>query len=168
MLTIRPEERSDQEAIHHVHCAAFGRPDEARLVDALRHHKALTIALVAVQDGGIVGHIAFSPVHIIAKTTIDALGLGPMAVLPAYQRQGIGSRLVEAGLTSCSHTPYGVVVVLGHPQFYPRFGFTPGAPHGIIWEHRAPDDAFMVKELQPGVFTSTHGVVQYHPAFAAL
>ena len=68
-----------------------------------------------------------------------------MAVLPAYQRRGMGSQLVEAGLTACHHTPYGVVVVLGHPHYYPRFGFTPAKPLGIVWEHDAPEEAFMVQ-----------------------
>src|SRR5262249_1052329 len=106
----------------------------------------------------------FSPVTITASTaTNEALGLAPMAVLPAYQRRGIGSQLVEAGLTACHHTTYGVVVVLGHPHYYPRFGFTPAKPLGIVldhdapdkplgivWEHDAPDEAFMVKEIQKG------------------
>ena len=89
-----------------------------------------------------------------------------MAVLPAYQRRGIGSQLVEAGLTACHHTPYGVVVVLGHPHYYPRFGFALAKPWGIVWEHDAPDEAFMVKEIQAGALAQTRGVVKYRPEFA--
>lgn len=166
LCTIRPEEPDDQAAIHHVHRLAFGQPHEAALVDALRHNAALTVSLVAVQDGGIVGHIACSPVTITSATsTTDALGLGPMAVVPACQRQGIGSQLVEAGLAVCRTTDYGVVVVLGHPAYYPRFGFAPAKPYGIVWEHDAPDEAFMVKELQEGVLALTRGVVRYRPEF---
>ena len=85
------------------------------------------------------GHIAFSLVTITSSTaTIEALGLAPMAVLPEFQRRGIGSQLVEAGLTACHHTPYGVVVVLGHPHYYPRLEFTPAKPLGIMWEHEVP------------------------------
>src|SRR2546430_16155116 len=122
MLAIRDEKPADHLAIHAVHTAAFGRPHEADLVDALRRHNALTISLVTVKHGHIVGHIALSPVTVTSSTTtIEALGLAPMAVLPAYQRQGIGAQLVEAGLAVCRTTPYGLVVVLGHPHYYPRF-----------------------------------------------
>jgi putative acetyltransferase len=152
--------------IHHIHTAAFGQVNEADLVDALRRYNALTISLVAIQDGRLVGHIAFSSVTITSSTaTIQALGLGPMAVLPAYQRRGIGSQLVEAGLTACHNTPYRVVVVLGHPRYYPRFGFVPAKPLGIVWEHDAPDEAFMVKEIQEGALARTRGVVKYRPEF---
>ena len=166
MLTIRAEKPEDIPAIHHINTAAFGRPSEANLVDALRRNKALTISLVAVQEGHLVGHIAFSSVTITSDTaTIAALELAPMAVLPTYQRRGNGSQLVEAGLTVCHHTPYGVVVVLGHPHYYPRFGFVPAKPLGIVWEHDAPDEAFMVKEIQEGVLAQTRGVVKYRSEF---
>ena len=169
MLTIRAETPEDIPAIHHVNTAAFGQANEADLVDALRQHSALTISLVAIQDGHLVGHIAFSPVTITSSTvTIAALGLAPMAVLPTCQRRGMGSQLVEAGLTACHHTPYGVVVVLGHPHYYPRFGFVPAKPLGIVWEHDAPEEAFMVKEIQVGALAQTRGVVKYRPEFTTV
>ena len=138
-------------------------------MDALRRNNALTVSLVAVQKGHVVVHIALSPVTITSSTAaIEALGLAPMAVLPAYQRRGIGSQLVEAGLTACYHTPYGVAVVLGHPHYYPRFGFVPAKPLGIVWEHDAPEEAFMVKEIQAGSMARTRGVVKYRPEFATV
>jgi putative acetyltransferase len=91
-----------------------------------------------------------------------------MAVLPAYQRRGIGSQLVEAGLIACHNTPYGVVVVLGHPYYYPRFGFVPAKPLGIVWEHDVPNEAFMVQALREGALTQTKGVVKYRPEFQAV
>jgi putative acetyltransferase len=91
-----------------------------------------------------------------------------MAVLPAYQCRGIGAQLVNAGLTACHYAPYGVVVVLGHPHYDPRFGFTPAKPLGIVWEHDAPDDAFMVKEIREGALAHTRGVVKYRPEFATV
>jgi putative acetyltransferase len=166
MLIIRYEKPDDQAAIRHVHSLAFGRPHEAELVDALRCHGGLTISLVAVQTGHIVGHIAFSPVTIVSDTrTTAALGLAPMGVLPEHQRQGIGSQLVISGLEACRHTPYGLVVVLGHPHYYPRFGFTPANLSGIVWEHDAPAEAFLVQELRAGVLAQTCGVVRFRPEF---
>jgi putative acetyltransferase len=169
MLTLRGETPEDIPAIHHIHTAPFGRPNEADLVDVLLQHNALTLSLVAVQGGRLVGHMVFSRVTITSETgTIEALGLAPLAVLPAYQRRGIGSQLVETGLAACRHTSYGVVVVLGHPHYYPRFGFTQAKPLGIVWEHDAPDEAFMVKEIQEGALARTQGVVKYRPEFATV
>lgn len=169
MCLIRPENLTDHTAIRHVNTLAFGQPNEADLVDALRRHQALTVSLVAVQDHRIVGHIAFSPVSIAsATTTHDALGLGPMGVLPTHQRQGIGSQLVESGLQACRDIGGGVVVVLGHPHYYPRFGFTPTKPYGIVWERDAPEEAFMVQELRQGMLAQIRGVVKYRPEFDAV
>jgi putative acetyltransferase len=168
MCLIRPETLADHAAIRHVHTLAFGQPNEADLVDALRRHQALTLSLVAVQDHHLVGHIAFSPVSIASSTTHNALGLGPLGVLPTHQRQGIGSQLVESGLQACRDIGCGVVVVLGHPHYYPRFGFTPATPYGIVWEHDAPEEAFMVQELREGVLAQIRGVIRYRPEFDAV
>jgi putative acetyltransferase len=166
MFTIRPEKPEDIPAIRHVNTLAFGQPNEADLVDALRRAGVLTISLVAVKDDLIVGHIAFSSVTIASDTnTIEAIGLGPMAVLPEFQRQDIGSQLVEAGLEACRQTDYSIVVVLGHPEYYPRFGFTPSKPHGIVWERDVPEEVFMVKEVKEGALLQTKGVVKYRPEF---
>jgi putative acetyltransferase len=166
ILTIRPEYPHDILAIRQVHSDAFGRPHEANLVEALRRANALTISLVAVQNDHLRGHIVFSPVTITSDTaTIDAISLGPMGVLPAYQHRGMGSQLIAAGLQACRHTPYGIVVVLGHPTYYPRFGFVPAKPYGIVWERDVPEDVFMVQELQAGALAQTQGVVKYRPEF---
>ncbi len=166
MVTIRPEQPEDETAIHHVNAVAFNQPQEADLVDALRRAGMLAISLVAIQNDRVVGHIAFSPVTITSTTAVvEAIGLGPMAVLPVCQRQGVGSQLVKAGLAACRQTHYAIAVVLGHPAYYPRFVFTPAKPYDIVWEHDAPEAAFMVRELQPGALAQTHGVVRYRPEF---
>jgi len=90
--------------------------------------------------------------------------LGPMAVLPAWQKRGVGSQLVRTGLEICRAAGYDLVIVLGHTTYYPRFGFQPAPPLGIRWEHGA-DAHFMVLELRPGALAGATGVVRYRPEF---
>lgn len=169
MTDIRNETPADFGAIRNVNLAAFGQSDEADLVDALRVAGALTISLVAVENNQIVGHIAFSPVTVESYDgSFTALGLAPMAVLPDHQNKGIGSQLVEAGLKECLRSGYEIVVVVGHPEYYPRFGFVPAGPLGVSWEHDVPEDAFMIAELNAGSLAGRTGVVRFHPAFDGL
>lgn len=166
MITVRQEKPDDGAAIRHVNEEAFGRPEEANLVDALRESGALTVSLVAVSDGVVVGHIAFSPVSLEPGTVaVRAVGLGPMAMLPTHQRQGIGLQLVQAGLDACCEAGYEFVVVLGHPDYYPRCGFVPAKTHGLDCEFEVPEDAFMVKVLREDASAELSGRVGYHPAF---
>jgi len=167
-LTVRAEAPDDQDAIRRVNRAAFPTAAEAQLVDALRREADPFVSLVAELDGDIVGHIAFSPVELDADRSLKLLGLGPMAVLPERQRQGIGSALVHAGCAQCRDTGAVALVVLGHPQFYPRFGFAPARRFGIDCEYDVPDDAFMLLELVPGALSGRAGRVRYHPAFASV
>lgn len=165
-VTIRTEQTADLEQIYHVNEAAFRTPVEARLVDALRQQGIELISLVADDDGKVVGHILFSPVQLVNETAVTpSVALGPMAVLPTYQNQSIGSRLVRAGLAACRAAGHDLVFVLGHPNFYPRFGFKPTAPFGIRSQFDVPDDVFMVAELQPNALTGKKGQVVYHSAF---
>ncbi len=151
-VTVRRESGEDYAAVRRVNELAFGQPNEAALVDALREQADHFISLVAVLNDKIVGHIFFSPVAIESETsTFSAMGLAPMAVLPERQRLGIGSLLVRAGLAECLHAGHNVVVVLGHPMYYPRFGFVPAVQKGIRSEYDVPDDVFMVAELEPKV-----------------
>jgi amidase len=148
---------------------AFGRPQEACLVDRLRDVAHPQVSLVADREGQVVGHILFTPVTIESGLVVETgLGLAPMAVLPQYQRQGIGTRLVWAGLQRCRQMGYHLVVVLGHAEYYPRFGFVPAAHRGLHCEYDVPDDVFMVAELQPGTLAGRRGMLKYHPAFRDL
>jgi putative acetyltransferase len=164
-LTVREEQPGDVEAIHRINEAAFGQALEARLVDALRRAGAVTLSLVAVADGEVVGHVLFSPVTIGGHPGVEAVGLGPMAVLPHSQRRGVGSELVRSGLERLREAGYAAVVVLGHPDYYPRFGFRRASEHGLRWERDAPDAAFMALELRAGALSSCRGVVSYRPEF---
>jgi len=166
MLSIRREAPEDIDAIRHVNEQAFGRVTEADLVDQLRNRGVLTISLVAVQDGEIIGHIAFSPVAVESgPASFEAITLAPIAVLPAHQRQGIGSQLVRAGLEECRQLGHEIVVVLGHPDYYPRFGFALCKPRGIGCEFEAPDEAWMVLELREGALAGRDGTVKFQPEF---
>jgi len=166
MLTIRKETPEDAIAIRYVNEQAFSSPGEAGLVEKLRLRSAFILSLVATQDDQLVGHILFSPVKIESEySTFTAVGLGPMAVLPKYQRRGIGSQLVHAGLAELRRANYEVVVVLGHPNYYPRFGFSPAKSYGISCEYDVPEEAFMVLELRQGALTGRSGTVKYQPEF---
>ena len=164
---IRPEGPGDRDAVRIVNESAFQTTTEADLVDTLRHASTSLISLVADVDGDIVGHILFSPVSHAVRSDVRLAGLGPMAVRPDYQKCGVGSALVFAGLDACRRYGYDGVIVLGHPEYYPRFGFVPASRFGICSEFEVPDEVFMCIELRSGAFMSIAGRVRYHEAFAA-
>jgi putative acetyltransferase len=164
---VRAEQTGDAEAIAAVNDRANGGTDESRIVTALRRSGHADISLVAEHDGRIAGHILFSPVRVeVPGPPVAALGLAPMAVLPEFQRQGIGSRLVEAGLAECGRRGCQLVVVLGHPHFYGRFAFRPARLLGLSSEYPEAGDAFMALELTSGVLSGRTGMVRYRPEFA--
>jgi putative acetyltransferase len=166
LLTIRPEIPEDLASIYYVNQKAFGRSQEADLVDKLRKRGVLTISLVAVQETVIVGHIAFSPVEIASqKSSFGALTLAPIAVLPTHQNKGIGSQLVIAGLEECRRLGHEIVVLAGHPNYYPRFGFVPAYPKGVECEFEVPDEAWMIRELKEGALAGRRGKVRFQPEF---
>ena len=203
MVNIRLEQVGDEDGIRRVNEAAFGQPDEAALVDALRGSEAVICSLVATEEEVIIGHILFTVAaltsHSDSATPSNSqlegqslyppgsqlddetdsyrpsqstsqppsrplAALGPVAIAPTHQRQGIGSQLIVAGLDLCRAMGYDLVIVLGHREYYPRFGFRPAAPLGIRWEHGA-EAHFMVLELQPGALAGVSGVARYRPEF---
>jgi putative acetyltransferase len=163
-LEIRDESDADVPAIHAVERAAFGRDGEARLVDRLRAAGGLALSLVAALDDAVVGHVAFSPVAIAGATT-SVVGLGPVAVEPLYQRCAVGARLCEEGLARARERGHGGAVVLGHPEYYPRFGFVPAARFGLSYPGDVPDEAFMAAELVAGALAGARGPVRYRREF---
>ena len=175
-VTIRSERPTDRAAVFQVNRLAFGREDEGKLVDAIRSGTAPRLSLVAEQGGIIVGHIFFSPVTIPgARGTVAACGLGPMAVLPTHQRRGIGTALVRAGLDAARAAGHDAVVVMGHPEYYPRFGFVPAHAKGLTCEFGAPPEAFMVLELRAGALAPVPAgdrgcgsIVRYLPEFSGV
>lgn len=165
-MEVRAERPEDIRGVHQVNAAAFGRESEANLVEQLRGI-ASTVSFVAVESGQIVGHIFYSPVAIAGDCSPNlwVLGLAPMAVLPNFQRQGIGSFLLRQSLEDCAQLGCQAVVVLGHPDYYPRFGFTPAKDKGLRCEYTVPDEAFMVLELVQGSLDGCSGTVQYRSEF---
>jgi putative acetyltransferase len=163
---IRPEQPADAAAVRYVNEQAFEGPDEARIVEMLNERGKALISLVAIAGEQVVGHILFSPVTIDpALHSLQIVGLAPMAVLPDFQRQGIGTALVKEGVRRCREMGFDAVVVLGHPEYYPRFGFTKASTLGLTNEYEA-DEAFMVLELQSGSLKEVQGLVRYAREFA--
>ena len=169
MMVIRNESAEDIPAIRQVNERAFEQPVEAELVDLLRVNSKASISLVAENDGQIVGYILFSPVTLEpANKELFVLGLAPMAVLPEFQNRGIGSLLVRAGLDECRKQGCDFVAVLGHPAYYPRFGFVPSINFHIKSEYDVPDEVFMLLELREGALSGCSGIIKYQPEFAAI
>lgn len=165
MNTVRPERPEDHAAVREINERAFGRAGEADLVDVLRETAQRYCSLVACDDERVVGHIFFSPVEIDADGSRLVMGLAPMAVMPDRQKEGIGSALVREGLGAIERMGADAVVVLGHPEYYPRFGFKPAAAYGLRSEYDVPDEVFMALELKPGALENLSGMVTYLPAF---
>ena len=167
MVVIREEIASDIPAIRRLNEEAFGQSTEANIVDRLRTSCDQLLSLVAVLKERIGGHILFSPVILESDgSKQEGMGLGPMAVLPSLQRQGIGSRLVEEGLARIRSAGCPFVVVLGHHDYYPRFGFKRASQYGVRcqWEG-VPDEAFMILVLDREVIPVGGGIVQYRDEF---
>lgn len=166
-MNIRNETPADIDAIRHVTHEAFDhRAAEAKLVDLLRERGELTLSLVAEDAGEVIAHVAFSPMTIDdAPASFKALGLGPVAVLPAHQRKGIGSALIREALAQCAAMGCDAVLLLGHIEYYPRFGFKPASTFGISGDYSAGDH-FMALPLRAGALDGVHGKAQYVRAFA--
>jgi putative acetyltransferase len=166
-MHIRPETDADRPAVRAVNEAAFGAQTEADLVESLQRKDLTLVSLVAEVDGEVVGHILFSPVSLDDYAQLNTMGLGPMAVVPDLQRKGIGTALVREGLKRCKDLGCRAVVVVGHPGYYPRFGFVPAGRYGLRCEYDVPEEVFMATELVAGALSGVSGLVRYDEAFGS-
>lgn len=164
-IQIREEQPEDVATIREVNRQAFGQEAEGALVDALRAGGGATLSLVAMLDGRVVGHILFSPLRV---GEIVGAALAPMAVLPDHQRRRIGSQLVREGIRRLEDAGCPFVIVLGHADYYPRFGFTPASERGITCPWDVPDDVFMLRMLDRERMASVSGQAVYRPEFSTL
>jgi len=163
-IIIRPEQKDDYDSILRINDEAFGRENEGLLVSALRKTSKFIsdLSLVAEMDNNLIGHILFYPLTIKTKTgDKDVLSLAPISVLPRYQNKGIGCKLMKKGMGECKKTKYDVIIVVGHPNYYPRFGFKSASKWKIQLPIEAPDEAFMAFELKENTIDKYAGTVVF-------
>ncbi len=165
MHSIRDESPADHGAVRRIHELAFGRPDEARLVDEVRQSGEVLVSLVATTGDSICGHVLFSRLRVRAQRPIAGAALAPVAVVPAQQGRGIGSALIREGLRRCRDADIEVAVVLGRPDYYARFGFSSALGERLATPYSGP--AFMAQELVPDALRDG-GEVRYPAAFSRL
>ena len=169
-MNIRKEKDSDKEKIWEINTEAFDTEAEANLVNALRDSGISFLSLVAEEGKEVVvGHILFTLVELTGdEPGLKIMGLAPMAVIPKLQKKGIGSQLVKAGIEDCFTKGYDAIVVLGHAEYYPKFGFVPSVKYEIKSEYDVPDEVFMVLELKKGSLKDKTGIIKYHAAFGSV
>jgi putative acetyltransferase len=165
-IAIREERPGDITAVRQLNQRAFGQDQEANIVDALRSNGGALLSLVATLDDRVVGQIMYSP--LVVDGTFEGAGLGPMAVLPEHQRQGIGSNLVEAGNRKLKDGGCPFIIVVGHPDYYPRFGFRPARAQGITSEWDLPDNVFMLLVLDQTKMQGASGLAKYRHEFSTV
>ena len=166
-MKIRPETNKDQQHIYKVHHLAFGQEDESKIVDKIRagENYINELSLVMENKGNIIGHILFSKIKIKGVKDFETLALAPMAILPNFQNQNIGSQLVRAGLAKAKELNFDAVIVLGHKDYYPKFGFQPASTWKIKCPFEVPDEVFMAIELHQGSLIEKAGTVEYPKEF---
>lgn len=168
-MLIRKETKDDYVTVEEVLTMAFEGDGEARLVDALREKASPIISLVVENDeAAVIGQIMFSPVTIAGSADAKLMGLAPVSVSPEEQGKGYGAALIKAGLVECRKMGVDGVVLLGHADYYPRFGFKTSTDFGITCEYDVPAENFMALELKPAALQEISGTIKYHPVFSKL
>jgi putative acetyltransferase len=168
-MIIRKEQPSDHQQIWVLNSVSYASDAEANLVNDLRGSGCEFLSLVAVIDQRIVGHILFTPVELLDDlyqiNDARIMGLAPMAVAEDFRKQGVGTELIKAGLQFCRDLDYDAVTVLGHPGYYPKFGFVPSNNYNIKSEFDVPEEVFMVHELIEDSLSGLRGTILYHDRF---
>jgi predicted N-acetyltransferase YhbS len=167
-VIIRNEKKEDYNEIKRINDLAFGQENEGKMIEAFRKTKDYNnlLSLIAETKGKIIGHILFYPIKIKnKKEEYTVLSLAPMAVHPEFQNKGIGSKLVKRGLEIAKELNFGIVIVVGHPKYYPRFGFTPAKNWDITLPFDVPDDVFLALELNENALKYCSGTVEYPKEF---
>ncbi len=164
-MKVRPQTEVDLPAVYELNISAFETNAEAELVESLRCNVSNHISLVAETTKRVVGHIMFTPVELVGCPSAYIMGLAPMAVKDEFRNQGIGSALVKSGIEACAEIKTGGLVVLGHPNYYPKFGFEVASMFDLSCEYDVPEEVFMAMEIKPNYFANKSGVIKYHEAF---
>lgn len=166
-ILIRKEEEKDLKDIYKINRLAFGQENESKLIDKIRAGSNFIpdLSLVAVSSNRIVGHILFSKIKIIGSSVFETLALAPMAVIPTFQKQGIGSKLIKKGIIKAKELGFTSIIVIGHKEYYPRFGFERASKWGIKCPFEVPDEAFMAVELTKNSLDGKAGTVRFPDEF---
>ncbi|MDD2665591.1 MAG: N-acetyltransferase [Methanocellales archaeon] len=166
-LTIRKGEEKDYKKVYEVNCLAFQQENESKLIEKIRKGKNFIpeLSLVAEIEDEIMGHILFSRINIFGDSVFDSLALAPMAVSPEFQKKGIGSNLIKKGIEKAKELGFDSIIVLGHKEYYPKFGFQRASKWNIKCPFEAPDEAFMAIELTERAFEGKAGTVKYPDEF---
>jgi len=165
---IRPEVPKDYPLIDAINTEAFGQHNESLLIRALRKRSDFDprLSLVAEVNGNPIGHILFTPIDIQSPNiSFGSLALAPMSVLPKYQKRGIGTSLIKAGIAQARQLGFKSIIVLGHAKYYPKFGFEPASSRSIKAPFEVPDEAFMALELIKSGLEGVSGTVVYPEEF---
>ena len=166
-IRIRQEVKEDHKRVYEINKMAFGQENESKLIEKIRKGPNFVpeLSLVAEKDNEIVGHILFSKIKIVGESEFETLALAPMAVIPKLQKQGIGGKLIKKGIEKAIELGFDSIIVLGHKDYYPKFGFQQASKWGIKSPFEVPDEAFMAIELTEKALESRAGVVQYPQEF---